>query len=127
MRHAWKEIPMTILEFGYYGKRRCRHCRAVQLKEDQQNWGRVVGYTWSPQAGRCVPLRWKKAQHESQETHCGRYRVAREPAFADSPRRWHALRSDMDEQLVTEGFHTRAEAKAYCEADAMGAHAPRRK
>lgn len=62
-------------------------------------------------------LRWKRANHESQSTHCGRYWVAREPAFSEGPRRWHAYRWDLDEPIVTEGFRTRAEARQACEAD----------
>ena len=62
-------------------------------------------------------LKWKKAQHAHQGTHCGRYWVERDPDGGHY-NRWHAHRIDFDEQLTMDGFETRADAKWFCEKDA---------
>jgi hypothetical protein len=59
MAHDWK--PWTdptkspAWHFMRGPLRRCAHCGAVQTKESQHSWGRVVGYRWFPLAGRCKP------------------------------------------------------------------------
>ena len=59
-------------------------------------------------------MTWKRASRNYQRTHDGRYWVER---AGDNGHfgRWHAHRSDYDEQLTFDGFATRAEAKTYCE------------
>ena len=118
MKHDWEDLsgtrPSDMLN---YGRRRCRRCGAEQMKFSRQNWGRVIGYEWSPNAGRCKKLKWKKAAAGHQETHDGRYWVEQEPKGCGTRERWHAHRSDFDESLTGSGFDTRAEAKQYCEAD----------
>ena len=48
MRHDWDEFYELLAR-----KRRCRNCGAVQTHDNIQSWGRIVGYTWYPKAGRC--------------------------------------------------------------------------
>jgi hypothetical protein len=55
MRHDWQDIPSTVSDPHWYGKRKCRNCGAVQTREDEQNWGRIIGYRWRPLVGRCKP------------------------------------------------------------------------
>lgn len=55
MRHDWENLPIPLAHYGSYGFRRCRNCGAEQVRENVQDWMRIVGYRWMPPVGRCRP------------------------------------------------------------------------
>lgn len=75
MKHDWEEYNSR---HGIDRRRRCKNCRADQQHSDIQNWGRVVGYSWYPPAGRCRPLIWARATKGRQATQDGWYWVERD-------------------------------------------------
>ena len=52
-KHEWEDVSQGVEGISNYGKRRCLLCGAVQTKECEQAWMRVVSYRWVPLAGRC--------------------------------------------------------------------------
>ena len=56
MKHNWQEFidPENPHRAISGPQRCCKHCVAIQIKETQYLWGRVVGYRWLPLVGRCV-------------------------------------------------------------------------
>ena len=58
MAHEWesKDFAPGTKYFQYFGShdiRECKKCGAIQVKDADYLWGRVVGYSWSPKVGRC--------------------------------------------------------------------------
>ena len=55
MKHNWEEFqPKDITKcMSSNHHRRCLNCGKEQSKESNQLWGRVVGYSWQPLAGKC--------------------------------------------------------------------------
>jgi hypothetical protein len=57
-KHLWHYIPVTlseVLKHGWEPRRQCLNCGAIQQKETEHEWMRVVRYRWLPLAGRCKP------------------------------------------------------------------------
>lgn len=108
MRHDWEEYNSR---HGIDRRRRCKNCRADQQYGDIQNWGRVVGYSWYPPAGRCRPLKWKRATSGRQATQDGKYWVRKR-----EDGKWTAHCKTYDDLVKHPvSFDDREEAKAYCE------------
>ncbi len=63
MAHEWEHHPESFTMKRPFQKwRRCKHCKAEQEYVSQHEWMRVVGYRWSPRAGRCTAKPPKKAR-----------------------------------------------------------------
>lgn len=118
MRHKWQPDPKfgsSPRDMSWRAGRVCVNCGAVQRKTSKQSWQRVVGYYWTPEAKRCVRLKWKKPSRPGvQETHCGRYYVE----YAESSDTWHPHRAEDDEAMTYHRFRTREQARKHCEEDA---------
>jgi len=58
MAHKWESIdpaPGTpyFKYFGCVDLRKCTRCGAIQEKQADHVWMRVIGYHWYPKVGRC--------------------------------------------------------------------------
>ena len=57
MKHNWDYSKSNSLKHGtaFRNIRICLNCKAEQEKIQSHSWGRVVGSSWWPLAGRCKP------------------------------------------------------------------------
>lgn len=56
MKHDWEPVHKNVQDVcnrGWDPERKCKNCGAVQTREDQTLWMRIVGYRWLPLVGRC--------------------------------------------------------------------------
>jgi len=58
MKHNWEHknpAPGTkyFIYFGCHDLRKCKNCGAIQRKDAEYEWGRVIGYSWWPKVGKC--------------------------------------------------------------------------
>lgn len=53
MRHQWEDAGSYTARRPFQKWRRCKNCGKEQQQQSRHLWGRVVGYFWTPKAGRC--------------------------------------------------------------------------
>jgi len=53
MKHDFEIVDQGPSGLMNFGKRRCKNCGKTQTKHQEQSWGRVTGYNWSPLIGKC--------------------------------------------------------------------------
>ncbi len=62
MAHEWEDHPPKQLMSAR--RRQCVHCKKVQVRYAETWWGRVSGYRWLPNAGRCAGVEVEASEEE---------------------------------------------------------------